>query len=145
MSFQQIFSTAGSAMTAQTVRLNTISSNLANADSVSGNKEDVFKPLKPVFATVYNNINNNSSAAANNIQSAQVVVADVVATDSLTQKRHEPGNPLANDEGYVFYSGIDVVGEMADMMSASRSFEMNVEVLSNAKSMQQSLISILEV
>jgi flagellar basal-body rod protein FlgC len=144
MSFQQIFLTAGSAMTAQTVRLNTISSNLANADSVSGNKDEVFKPLKPIFATVYNNIN-NSSSAANNIQSAQVVVADVVATESLTQKRHEPENPLANAEGYVFYSGIDVVGEMADMMSASRSFEMNVEVLSNAKSMQQSLISVLEV
>ncbi|MFT6927710.1 MAG: flagellar basal-body rod protein FlgC [Psychromonas sp.] len=142
MSFQQIFLTAGSAMTAQTVRLNTISSNLANADSVSGNKEDVFKPLKPIFATLYNNINNGS---ADTIQSAQVVVADVVATESLTQKRHEPGNPLANAEGYVFYSGIDVVGEMADMMSASRSFEMNVEVLSNAKSMQQSLISVLEV
>lgn len=142
MSFQQIFLTAGSAMTAQTVRLNTISSNLANADSVSGNKEDVFKPLKPVFATLYNNINNGS---ATNVQSAQVMVADVVATDSLTQKRHEPDNPLANAEGYVFYSGIDVVGEMADMMSASRSFEMNVEVLSNAKSMQQSLISVLEV
>jgi len=144
MSFQQIFLTAGSAMTAQTIRLNTISSNLANADSVSGNKEEVFKPLKPVFATVYNNIN-SPSAQAHNIQSAQVMVADVVEVESLTQQRYEPANPLANDEGYVFYSGINVVNEMADMMSASRSFEMNVEVLNNAKSMQQSLITVLEV
>lgn len=144
MSFNQIFLTAGSAMTAQTIRLNTISSNLANADSVSGNKDDVFKPLKPVFANIYNNIN-NPSALANDIQSAQVMVADVVQVESLTQKRHEPDNPLANEEGNVFYSGINVVGEMADMMSASRNFEMNVEVLSNAKSMQQSLIQILEV
>ncbi|ABM05260.1 flagellar basal-body rod protein FlgC [Psychromonas ingrahamii 37] len=142
MSFQQIFLTAGSAMTAQTVRLNTISSNLANADSFSGNKEDVFKPLKPIFATIYNNMNNGS---ASNIRSAQVMVADVIATDSLTQQRHEPENPLANAEGNVFYSGIDVVSEMADMMSASRSFEMNVEVLNNAKSMQQSLISVLDI
>ncbi len=144
MSFNQIFLTAGSAMTAQTIRLNTISSNLANADSVSGNKDDVFKPLKPVFASIYNNIN-NPSALANDIKSAQVMVADVVQVESLTQKRHEPDNPLANEEGNVFYSGINVVGEMADMMSASRNFEMNVEVLSNAKSMQQSLVQILEV
>lgn len=144
MSFQQIFATAGSAMTAQTVRLNTISSNLANADSVSGNEDEVFKPLKPIFATVYNNIN-KSNNGTNSVASAQVMVADVVSMDSVTQKRHEPENPLANNEGYVFYSGINVVAEMADMMSASRSFEMNVEVLGNAKSMQQSLIRILEV
>lgn len=144
MSFNQIFSTAGSAMTAQTIRLNTISSNLANADSVAGNKDEVFKPLKPVFANIYNNIN-NPSALANDIKSAQVMVADVVQVESLTQERHEPDNPLANEEGNVFYSGVNVVSEMADMMSASRNFEMNVEVLSNAKSMQQSLIQILEV
>ena len=144
MSFQQIFATAGSAMTAQTVRLNTISSNLANTDSVSGNESEVFKPLKPVFATVYNNVN-KANGGANNPASAQVLVADVVAMDSRIEKRHEPDNPLANNDGDVFYSGINVVAEMADMMSASRSFEMNIEVLGNAKSMQQSLIRILEV
>jgi len=143
MSFGQIINTAASAMTAQTVRLNTISSNLANADSVSGNKNEVYKPLKPIFATIYNDINTatNEYRAA----SAQVMVADVISLDSVTQKRHEPDNPLANAEGNVFYSGISAVSEMADMMSASRSFEMNVNVLGNAKSMQQSLIGLLEV
>jgi len=143
VSFGQIFNTAASAMTAQTIRLNTISSNLANADSVSGNKDQVYKSLKPVFATIYSDI--NSSAEEYQVASAKVMVADVVALDSLIQKKHEPDNPLSNEEGNVFYSGISPVSEMADMMSASRSFEMNVEVLGNAKSMQQSLIRLLEI
>jgi len=143
VSFGQIFNTAASAMTAQTIRLNTISSNLANADSVSGNKDEVYKSLKPVFATVYSDI--NSSEGDYRAASAKVMVADVVALDSLIQKKHEPDNPLANEEGNLFYSGISPVSEMADMMSASRSFEMNVEVLGNAKSMQQSLIRLLEI
>jgi len=143
MSFGQIFNTAASAMTAETIRLNTISSNLANADSVSGNKDEVYKPLKPIFATIYNDI--NTSTNEYRAASAQVMVADVVALDSVTEKRHEPDNPLANSDGNVFYSGISAVSEMADMMSASRSFEINVNVLGSAKSMQQSLIGLLEV
>ncbi len=143
MSFGQIFNTAASAMTAQTIRLNTISSNLANVDSVSGNKDDVYKSLRPVFATIYENI--NTPTKEYRAASVKVIVADVVSLESLIQKRYEPDNPLSNEEGNVFYSGISAVSEMADMMSASRSFEMNVEVLGNAKSMQQSLIRLLEV
>ena len=62
----------------------------------------------------------------------------------MPKKRFEPHNPLANDEGYVYYPDIDVVAEMADMMSATRSFETNVEVLSNVKSMQQGLLRLGE-
>ncbi|WP_394152437.1 flagellar basal body rod protein FlgC [Vibrio maritimus] len=143
MSFFGIYETAGSAMTAQTVRLNTISSNLANADSVSGDPAKVYKPLKPIFSSIYNQFD---SKLSQNLGAHQGIVpiriADVVEVSSMTEERFEPDNPLSNDEGYVYYSGINVVNEMADMMSATRSFEASVEVLGNAKSMQQSLLGL---
>ncbi len=140
MSFTDIYSIAGSAMNAQTVRLNTVASNLANADSVSANPDDAYKALKPVFATVYG----KSQLAMNNdvYPSAEVKIVDVVQSTGEAEKRFEPAHPLANEEGYVYYPGIDVVAEMADMMSATRSFETNVEVLSNVKSMQQGLLKL---
>ncbi|MBR9786785.1 flagellar basal body rod protein FlgC [Vibrio sp. J1-1] len=140
MSFTDIYSIAGSAMNAQTVRLNTVASNLANADAVSANPDDAYKALKPVFATVYGKTQLSMSNDA--YPSAEVKIVDVVQSASEAEKRFEPSHPLANDEGYVYYPGIDVVSEMADMMSATRSFETNVEVLANVKSMQQGLLKL---
>lgn len=140
MSFTDIYSIAGSAMNAQTVRLNTVASNLANADAVAANPEDAYKALKPVFATVYNKV---QLASGDNVYpNAQVRIMDVIQHQGDAEKRFEPSNPLANDEGYVYYPDIDVVAEMADMMSATRSFETNVEVLANVKSMQQGLLRL---
>ncbi|MDX1301099.1 flagellar basal body rod protein FlgC [Photobacterium sp.] len=142
MSFTDIYSIAGSAMTAQTVRLNTVASNLANADAVSANPDDAYKALKPVFATVYSKT--QLSADQDVYPNAEVRIVDVVQSSGDADKRFEPHNPLSNDEGYVYYPNIDVVAEMADMMSATRSFETNVEVLSNVKSMQQGLLRLGE-
>ncbi|PWI33002.1 flagellar basal body rod protein FlgC [Vibrio albus] len=140
MAFTDIYSIAGSAMNAQTIRLNTVASNLANADAVSASPQDAYKALKPVFATVYSNA--QLSAGDNAFPSAEVRIVDVVQSSQEAERRFEPNNPLANDEGYVYYPGVDVVAEMADMMSATRSFETNVEVLSNVKSMQQGLLRL---
>ncbi|EHK9546461.1 flagellar basal body rod protein FlgC [Vibrio alginolyticus] len=140
MSFTDIYSITGSAMTAQTVRLNTVASNLANADAVSANPEDAYKALKPVFATVYQKTQMTTENGA--YPNAEVRIVDVVKNAGDAEKRFEPNNPLSNDEGYVFYPDIDVVAEMADMMSATRSFETNVEVLANVKSMQQGLLRL---
>ncbi len=141
MSFNSLYDTAGSAMNAQTIRLNTVSSNLANADSVASNPNDVYKALKPVFSSVYNQFEANQTP---NNGSVPVQIADVIEVESLVEGRYEPDNPLSNNDGYVYYSGINVVSEMADMMSATRSFEASAEVLSNVKSMQQSLLRVLE-
>lgn len=140
MSFTDIYSIAGSAMNAQTVRLNTVASNLANADAVSANPDDAYKAMKPVFATVYNKTQLSTSNDA--YPNAEVKIVDVVQSSGEAERRFEPGHPLANDEGYVYYPDIDVVAEMADMMSATRSFETNVEVLANVKSMQQGLLKL---
>lgn len=127
-------------MTAQTVRLNTIASNLANAESPALNEESVYKARRPVFAAVYQNDELMGNKA---LTGARVQVMDVVETGSAVQ-RYEPHHPMANAEGYVYYPDVNVVEEMADMMSASRGFETNVDVLNSVKSMQQSLLRLGE-
>ncbi len=140
MSFSGIYETAGSALTAQTIRLNTISSNLANADSISGNPNDVYKPLKPVFSASFNKQLGDMS-----IGSVPVQIADVVEVSTQMESKYEPDNPLAGKDGMVYYSGINPVEEMADMMSATRSFEASAEVFTSVKNMQKSLLSVWDI
>lgn len=137
MPFRNIAQVAGSAMTAQTTRLNTIASNLANAQSASGTEADTYRARKPVFASVMN-------GSASNEAGAGVQVLDVVQSTEPLRKVYEPGHPLANEEGMVFYPNVNPVAEMTDMMSASRAFETNVEVLGRVKAMQQSLLKLGE-
>jgi flagellar basal-body rod protein FlgC len=137
MPFKDISQIAGSAMAAQTVRLNTIASNLANAESVSGSEEQTYRARKPVFAAV---MSGESGEAAG----ARVQVLDVVESAEPLRKVYEPGHPLANGDGMVFYPNVNQVAEMTDMMSASRAFETNVEVLGRIKSMQASLLKLGE-
>ena len=138
MSFSEIYQIAGSAMTAQTMRLNTIASNLANADAGSTTEAGTYRSHKPVFATVYE----NSQFQASQCAGARVQIMDVVPVEGDLDRRYEPGNPIADADGYVFYPNVDVVSEMADMMSASRSFETSVDVLGRARSMQQGLLKL---
>lgn len=140
MSFNNIYRVSGSAMTAQTIRLNTIASNLANAESPAASAADAYKARSPIFSAVYPPRN---AANPRGLSGAQVQVRDVVETGGAVQ-RYEPNHPLANPQGYVFYPAVNVVSEMADMMSASRSFETNVEVLNSVKSMQQSVLRLGE-
>lgn len=138
MTFKDIAQIAGSAMTAQTVRLNTVASNLANAHSAAANEADVYQARKPVFASVYgrNNLLDNAFVGA------RVQVLDVVNSTEPASKAYEPDNPLANADGVVFYPNVNAVAEMTDMMSASRAFETNVEVLQRVKGMQHSLLKL---
>lgn len=140
MAFTDIYRVSGSAMTAQTVRLNTIASNLANAESPALNEGSVYKARRPVFAAVYRNDELMGNKA---LTGARVQVMDVVETGNAVQ-RYEPHHPMANAEGYVYYPDVNIVEEMADMMSASRGFETNVDVLNSVKSMQQSLLRLGE-
>lgn len=133
MSFKQIAQIAGSAMSAQTVRLNTVASNLANAHSAAGSEGDIYRARKPVFAAVF-----GRDAGAG----AAVQVLDVVQSTEPASRAYEPENPLANADGVVFYPNVNPVAEMTDMMAASRAFETNVEVMQRVKSMQQSLLKL---
>jgi len=133
MGFKDISQIAGSAMAAQTVRMNTIASNLANANAVAGTEADAYRARKPVFA-----------AMVGDAGIASVQVLDVVESSAPLRRMHEPDNPLADADGMVFYANVNEVAEMADMMAASRAFETNVEVMGRIKSMQQSLIRMGE-
>ncbi|MFT3857267.1 MAG: flagellar basal body rod protein FlgC [Aquabacterium sp.] len=135
MSFKDIARIAGSAMTAQTVRLNTVASNLANAETSASTEAGAYKARKPVFASVFEQSASQGSGAG-------VRVLDVVESREPTRKAYEPDNPLANEQGEVFYSNVNPVAEMTDMMSASRAFETNVEVLGRVRGMQQSLLKL---
>ncbi len=136
MSFADIYSIAGAGMQAQTVRLNTVASNLANAGAAAESPEQAFRALKPVFSAVY------QQTGQGRVAGAHVQVAAVVESDSPPEMRYEPHHPLANADGYVSYSNVNTVEEMADMMAASRSFETNVEVMNRARSMQQGLLRL---
>ena len=139
MSFDSIYRIASSSMNAQTVRLNTVASNLANAESAATSAEDVYQARKPVFAAVYENGELTRDAG---LGGAHVQVLDVVTAGRDPVRRYEPDNPLADRDGYVFYADVNEIEEMTDMMSASRSFETGVEVLNRVKSMQQSLLKL---
>lgn len=133
MGFKDISLIAGSAMAAQTVRMNTIASNLANANAVASTEAEAYRARKPVF-----------SAMLDGQGVAKVQVLDVVQSSEPLRRVHEPDNPLADADGMVFYANVNEVAEMADMMAASRAFETNVEVMGRIKSMQQSLIRMGE-
>ena len=141
MAFDSIYRIAGSAMNAQTVRLNTVASNLANIDSAATSAEDVYQARRPLFAAVYNN---DELTRGVGMGGAHVQVLDVGAEQREAVKRYEPGNPLAGADGYVFYPAVNQIEEMTDMMSATRSFETSVEVLNRLKSMQQGLLRLGE-
>ncbi|MDF3933831.1 flagellar basal body rod protein FlgC [Pseudomonas citronellolis] len=139
MALDSIYRIAGSAMTAQTVRLNTVASNLANAESASSSADSVYQARKPMFAAVYGNDELVRDAG---LGGARVQVLDVVTSGAQPQRRYEPNNPLADRDGYVFYPDVNEIEEMTDMMSASRSFETNVDVLNRVRSMQQGLLKL---
>jgi flagellar basal-body rod protein FlgC len=128
MSSFKIFDIAGSGMSAQSVRLNTVASNLANADSVSGDPNNVYRAKHPVFQAVLGGAGAGSDAAT-----ATVSVSGIAENPAAPSSRYDPGNPLADAQGYVYAPNVNIVEEMTDMISASRSYQNNVEVLNTAR------------
>ena len=140
MSSFNTFDIAGSGMAAQSVRLNTVASNLANADSVAGNADAVYKARHPVFEAVKQAMAGSQAGGANG--GAAVQVRGIVESEAAPVARYEPGNPLANAEGYVYAPNVNVVEEMVDMITASRAYEAGVTALSTAVSMAERALGI---
>lgn len=137
MAITNIFDIAGSGMNAQSARLNTTASNIANADTASASADTVYRGRHPVFSTIYNGISGFGGD-----ESAGVSVAGIVESDAPLQPRYEPHHPKADEEGYVYYPNVNVVEEMTNMISASRSFQVNVEMMNSAKQMVQRVITL---
>ncbi|HTE39377.1 MAG TPA: flagellar basal body rod protein FlgC [Steroidobacteraceae bacterium] len=130
MSSFKIFDIAASGMSAQSVRLNTTASNLANAESVGGDPNKVYKARHPVFEAVRAGLAGGKDAGG-----AAVRVRNIAEDSAPAIARYEPGNPLADTNGYVYAPNVNAVEEMVDMISASRSYQNNVEVMNTVKEM----------
>lgn len=115
---------SASGMHAQTVRLNTIASNIANVNSVSSNAEDTYRSKQPVFKTIMNGAFGDLSG---------VKIHSIVESQEPLKMEYNPGHPMSNKDGYIFKPNVNVVEEMANMLDASRAYETNIEVMNTSK------------
>ncbi len=132
MSLSNIFSVAGSAMNAQSQRLNTVASNLANADSATSADGTPYKAKQVVFAATP--MGENGATGVN--------VAAVVEDQSPMKQVYDPKNPLADEKGYVTMPNVNVVEEMVNMISASRSYQSNVDMMNTTKTLLLKTLSL---
>lgn len=134
MGLFNVFDVAGSGMSAQSVRLNTTASNLSNAESVSSSVNQTYKARHPIFATLLNDQMDEASAG--------VQVLGIVESQAPLKVEYEPNHPMANKEGYIFRPNVNMVEEMANMISASRSYQTNVEILNTSKQLMLKTLSL---
>jgi len=128
VSLFRIFDIAGSALSAQSTRLNTVASNIANAEVASSTAEGVYRSRQPIFAAL---LRGKRGAASDRLPGVQVL--GIVESQRPPRVEHIPGHPLADENGYVYFPAISTVEEMANMISAARSYQNNVEVASTVK------------
>lgn len=136
MSLFKIFDIASSAMSAQSVRLNTIASNLANAESVATSEKQAYRARQPLFTAVMDALSEDAGA------SAGVKVQGIVESKAPLRREFRPDHPLADAEGFVHLSNVDVIEEMANMVSASRSYQTNTEVINTSKQLLLRTLSL---
>jgi flagellar basal-body rod protein FlgC len=129
-----VFDIAGSAMQAQSQRMNVTASNLANAESIAGPDNQPYRAKQVVF----------ESLAQNARGIGGVKVREVVDDQSPMRKEYQPGNPLADEQGYVTLPNVEPVHEMVNMISASRSYQANVEVVNTSKQLMMKTLTIGE-
>ena len=126
MGLFKVFDIAGAAMSAQTVRLNTTASNLANASTVAGSAQAAYRARHPIFQVVMDEATNDPATAS-------VRVAGIVESSAPPVKAHQPGHPEADEDGYVYMPNVKPVDELVNMITASRSYQNSVEVLNTSK------------
>ncbi|MCZ8399147.1 flagellar basal body rod protein FlgC [Achromobacter ruhlandii] len=136
MSLLSIFDIAGSALSAQSQRMNVAASNMANADSVVGPDGQPYRTRQVVFQV------NPPAGQAQGREIGGVRVAGVVVDQSPLKQVYDPKHPLADAQGYVSMPNVDPVAETVNMIAASRSYQANVEVLNTAKSLMQKTLTI---
>lgn len=135
MSDFSIFDIAGSGMNAQNLRLNLVASNLANVDAVSSSIEQTYRARQPVFEAMLDQVNRRNPAMG-------VRMAGVVESQAPLVREYAPDHAMADPDGYIFRPNVNVVEEMANMISASRAYQSNVEVVNAARRMLTATINI---
>ncbi|MBI2802773.1 MAG: flagellar basal body rod protein FlgC [Gammaproteobacteria bacterium] len=130
MSLFTVMNIAGSALAANTVRMNITASNMANADSAASSIGGTYRARQPVFVPQSIDTENFDDELAVGVQ-----VAGVVESKAPLRREYQPGNPLADGDGYVFMPNVNTVEEMANMIAASRSYQTNIEIIEASKQM----------
>ncbi|WP_435104250.1 flagellar basal body rod protein FlgC [Arhodomonas sp. AD133] len=139
MALYNVFDVAGSAMSAQSLRLNLTASNLANAETTASSPEEAYRARHPVFAAKLQQAQAGQAETSNGVE---VGVRGVVETDAPVQALHQPNSPLADENGYVYRSNVNPVEEMVNMISASRSYQNSVEVMSTSRDLMLQTLRI---
>lgn len=129
-----IFDVAGSAMSVQSLRLNTTASNMANAETISGTEATAYRSRQPVFKAMLDKMHPEAPVG--------VQFQGVVESQAPVRIRYAPGNPLADENGNIFTSNVDMNEEMVNMISASRSFQNNVEIMNTSKELLMRTLSL---
>lgn len=129
MSLLNVFNIAGSALSAQAVRLNVTASNLANVNSISSSVSSTYRARQPIFQAMFDGFMRSDTP------SSGVRVVGIVESQAPLRQQYQPEHPFANDEGYVFLPNVNPMNEMANMISASRAYQNNVEVINASKEM----------
>ncbi len=135
MSSFKIFDIAGSGMNAQNLRMNVVASNLANVDAVSSSMDDTYRARQPVFKAVLDQANMRSPAVG-------VQMAGVVESQAPLVREYAPQHAKADEDGYIYRPNVSVVEEMANMISASRAYQNNVEVVNATRQMLSATINL---
>jgi flagellar basal-body rod protein FlgC len=131
----RIFDIAGSGMSVQNQRLNLVASNLANVDSVSSSTEQTYRAREPVFRAMLDQM--NPQAPAQGVQ-----MAGVVESQAPLNKEYAPDHPMADADGFIYKPNVNPVEEMANMISASRAYQSNVEVVNAARQMMMATLNL---
>lgn len=135
MSSFKIFDIAGSGMNAQNLRMNVVASNLANVDAVSSSVDQTYRARQPVFQAVLDQFNARNPAVG-------VRMAGVVESQAPLAREYAPHHAMADEEGYIYRPNVNVVEEMANMISASRAYQNNVEVVNATRQMLSATINL---
>jgi len=139
MSLFSVFNISGSALNAESIRLNTTASNLANAESVNGDSTKIYRARHPVFQTM---MDTSDPLSQEQNSAAGVRVLGVMESTAPPLQRYAPENPLANKDGYVFTSNVNSIEEMTNMISANRSFATNIDAINTARDLLLKTISM---
>jgi flagellar basal-body rod protein FlgC len=138
MSLFKVMDIAGSALSAQSLRLNTTASNMANADSVSSSVGSTYRARHPVFATMVDDLMSLEGEGVG----AGVEVKGVIESQAPVRSIYRPEHPMADENGYIHMPNVNMVEEMANMMSASRSYQMNIEIANASKQLMLSTLQL---
>lgn len=139
-SMEQILTNAASGLSAQNIRLNTIASNLANAGSVGSSESATYHTKYPVFSEITQSV---SGLDKGNQPIGGVKVDSIKQSEKPLQKRYEPDNPLADQDGFIFMTDVNPVAQMTDMISASKEYQANIELMNTTKGLITQTLTVI--